>query len=285
MALSFQRQGIFGRRNPMDMPQAMPQETPQAMPIGVGQITKKPGFFGQGGAGRAIAGTIGDFLLQQSGMDPVYLPNILQQRDAEERARMAEQQRVQAREDKQWEWQNKPKDEPNPTEFERILAASGLPQDQQIQLMQDYARNRANPVQGVPYTDAQGNSGIQFIRPGQMQGGGAPQAPVGKLTPIGGQSGVPTGSFRSPPSRLKSGFMTSGRRTPEGNKLVGGHPNSGHLRGTDVDYDGADLNAVLREVQGLPGYQKAFIHDGHVHARGEWDVPYFGKNGTKGLKR
>ena len=100
MALSFQRQGIFGRRNPMDMPQAMPQETPQAMPIGVGQITKKPGFFGQGGAGRAIAGTIGDFLLQQSGMDPVYLPNILQQRDAEERARMAQQQRMQGREDK-----------------------------------------------------------------------------------------------------------------------------------------------------------------------------------------
>ena len=195
MALSFQRQGIFGRRNPMDMPQAMPQETPQAMPIGVGQITKKPGFFGQGGAGRAIAGTIGDFLLQQSGMDPVYLPNILQQRDAEERARMAQQQRMQGREDK---WQNKPKEAPNPTEFERILAASGLPQEQQIQLMQDYARNRANPVQGVPFTDGQGNSGIQFIRPGQMQGGQQQDLiPIGgTLPPKGGSGGNVTGGFR-----------------------------------------------------------------------------------------
>jgi hypothetical protein len=37
--------------------------------------------------------------------------------------------------------------------------------------MQDYVRNRANPVQGVPFTDPEGNSGIQFIRPGQMQAG------------------------------------------------------------------------------------------------------------------
>lgn len=85
--------------------------------------------------------------------------------------------------------------------------------------------------------------------------------------------------------RLNSGAMTSGRRTVEGNRAVGGVADSGHLRGTDVDYDGPDLNAVLREVRGLPGYEKGFIHKGHVHARGKWDVPYFGKNGTKGLKR
>jgi len=198
MALSFQRQGIFGRRNPMDIPQAMPQETPNAMPIGVGQITKKPGFFGQGGAGRAIAGTIGDFLLQQSGMDPVYLPNVLQQRDAEERARMFEQKRIAEREDKQWEWQNKPKETPQPTEYERIVRASGLPEPEQQKLLQDYARNRANPVQGVPFTDAQGNSGIQFIRPGQMQGAEVPTAPVGKLRPLGGSGGNVTGGFQRP---------------------------------------------------------------------------------------
>lgn len=80
--------------------------------------------------------------------------------------------------------------------------------------------------------------------------------------------------------------MTSGRRTVEGNRAVGGVPNSGHLRGTDVDYDGPDLNAVLAEVRTLPGFEKAFIHKGHVHTRGRgWNVPYFGTNGTKGLKR
>ena len=219
MALGFQRQGIFGRK-PMfpqndilsNGPYGTPgigdgfnqrmvdmesmNANPNAMPIGIKEMTAKPKFFGQGGVGRAIAGTIGDFLLQQSGMDPVYLPNVLQQRDAEERARMAQQQRMQKREDMQWEWQNKPKDAPNPTEFERMLAASGLPQEQQIQLMQDYVRNRANPVQGVPFTDEQGNTGIQFIRPNAVQ---QPQnlIPIGgTLPPKGGQSVAPTGGFR-----------------------------------------------------------------------------------------
>lgn len=131
MALGFQRQGIFGRKPmfPQDDilsngPYGTPgfgdgfnqrmfggedmeavNSNPNAMPIGVKEITKKPGFFGQGGVGRAIAGTIGDFLLQQSGMDPIYLPNVLQQRDAEERARMAQQQRMQEREDYAWKAQ------------------------------------------------------------------------------------------------------------------------------------------------------------------------------------
>jgi uncharacterized protein YcbK (DUF882 family) len=79
--------------------------------------------------------------------------------------------------------------------------------------------------------------------------------------------------------------MTSGRRTPEGNRLVGGVPNSKHLTGEAVDYDGADLNAVLAEVRQLPGLRRAFIHNGHVHAEGEWDAPYFGQRGTTGLRR
>lgn len=89
----------------------------------------------------------------------------------------------------------------------------------------------------------------------------------------------------APPTRLRSGFKTSGRRTPEGNRLVGGVPNSAHLSGRAIDYDGPDLNAVLSEVRGLPGHRKSFIHNGHVHAEGDWDVPYFGKRGTTGLGR
>lgn len=78
--------------------------------------------------------------------------------------------------------------------------------------------------------------------------------------------------------------MTSGRRTAEGNKLVGGVANSKHLTGEAVDYDGPDLGAVLRDVRGLPGHRRSFIHDGHVHAEGDWDVPYFGHRGTTGLR-
>lgn len=79
--------------------------------------------------------------------------------------------------------------------------------------------------------------------------------------------------------------MTSGRRTPEGNRIVGGVPNSGHLRGTDADYDGPDLNALLGEVRQLPGHRKSFIHRGHVHGSGDWSAPYFGARGTAGLRR
>lgn len=79
--------------------------------------------------------------------------------------------------------------------------------------------------------------------------------------------------------------MTSGRRTPEGNQAVGGVANSAHLTGNAVDYDGPDLGALLNEVmQTYPG-AKAFIHDGHVHVEDpRLKAPYFGKNGTKGLR-
>lgn len=197
MALSFQRQGIFGRRNPMDMPQAMPQETPQAMPIGVGQITKKPGFFGQGGAGRAIAGTIGDFLLQQSGMDPVYLPNILQQRDAEERARMFEQKRIAEREDKQWEWQNKPKEERAPYRWEAndgSLMEVG-PDGQPRQVYKD-------PTPKTTYISVDNGDGTKTVVPvvnGQIMGGGQrPQigAVIADPRKQGGQAASPPATFR-----------------------------------------------------------------------------------------
>lgn len=82
--------------------------------------------------------------------------------------------------------------------------------------------------------------------------------------------------------------MTSGRRTPEGNRRVGGVPNSRHLReiAGAVDYDGPDLRALIKEVRGLPGLRRAFIHDDHVHGEGDesWRVPYFGARGTYGLR-
>lgn len=79
--------------------------------------------------------------------------------------------------------------------------------------------------------------------------------------------------------------MTSGRRTAEGNRAVGGVPNSWHVTGNAVDYDGPDLSKVLAEVrERFPG-AKAFIHKGHVHAQDRRiRAPYYGKNGTRGLR-
>lgn len=193
MALGFQRQGIFGRRNPLEpaAPQAMPQ--PNAMPIGVDQITKKPGFFGKDSALWKVLGTLGDAF---SDGPPIYTQSILQQRDAEERARMAQQQRMQKREDMQWEWANKPKDA-NPYRWESndgSLMEIG-PDGQTRQVYKD-------PTPKTTYISVDNGDGTKTVVPvvnGQIMGGGQrPQ--VGAVIPDprkqGGQSGAPTGGFR-----------------------------------------------------------------------------------------
>lgn len=80
---------------------------------------KKPAFFGEGGAGRNIAGHIGDALLQYSGMRPIYGPNqqfarefsaaqAMENQKALARRSEALMDRAGKREDKKWEWENEP---------------------------------------------------------------------------------------------------------------------------------------------------------------------------------
>lgn len=83
----------------------------------------------------------------------------------------------------------------------------------------------------------------------------------------------------------KYGTITSGRRTVEGNRAVGGVPNSYHVTGDAFDLDGSDLGALLGEARSRYPKAKAFIHDGHVHVQQRGlGVPYYGRNGTKGLR-
>lgn len=214
MALGFQRQGIFGRKPmfPQDDilsngPYGTPgfgdgwmqrqsemepmNANPNAMPIGVKEITKKPGLFSKDSMLWKVLGTLGDAF---SDGPPIYTQSILQQRDAEERARMAQQQRMQKREDfifeKNYERQNPTPKEP--TAMERNFAYfQSLTPEQRAEFLkyQDFV----NPLGSI------GPDGRFYSRPRfNMPEATAPVTDEEweSASPIGGQSVTPTGGFR-----------------------------------------------------------------------------------------
>lgn len=150
---------------------------------------------GYGGAARAIAGYIGDALLQANRMQPIYAPTV--QRRQEREQQLADEQRRNAAQLDMWRQQQSWKQaNPDPRYFEAnngdqyVIGPDGQPQ-----------RIFADPSPKVSMTPVKNADGTTTLYPtvnGQVMTGQAaptPSAPVGKLIPYQGGAGSGPRSF------------------------------------------------------------------------------------------
>lgn len=161
------------------------------------QATAKPKFLQEGGMGRHIAGAIGDMLLQQAGMQPVYAPVMRDRQQAEaedvqwQRHREADNEDWQSRE--AWKLAN-----PDPAPMVRdAMAWQQMTPEQRAAYEAMKKAQEGDPIVNTSLPNGQFYSGPRSGLAQALAGGqAAPSAPVGRLTPIaGGAGGNASGGF------------------------------------------------------------------------------------------
>lgn len=152
--------------------------------------------------GQLIAGSIGDALQNWSGGRGTFLPGLQAQQEAQRQAAQYQQQRA----DQYSDWERKQQYEAaHPTAakddaFTSTLRNAGIdPTSPQARaLYMQRAQTLASPAPNFVSDGAGGGRWVQPPAPGMGMGG--PQAPVGKLTPLGG-GGAPSQGARTFPVR------------------------------------------------------------------------------------
>ncbi len=186
--------GMFGGKKPRpyDGPAAAPLAFENAAPIapmgampdltaGVAPVQqKKPGFFGQGGFGRYLAGAFGDSLAHNAGMGTPFMDamqqrakqdyedDLYKRRGADDWSKFVRQHDYEAAHPKP----------AAPTEFERILESGNYTPEERQQLLRQYAQQRAA---GDPIVQTNAD-GTKTLYPRAMLYGGQPN---GALPAIG----------------------------------------------------------------------------------------------------
>jgi len=188
MAMFSKGRGLFGAPLSADMgasPDAAPIQREATMPT-----YKKPS------TANLIIGTIGDTLSQIGGGRGNYLPGL------QARQQMAAEQATyqQRRADDYTDWERKQQyaaANPGPAKddtFTSTLRAAGI-DPASPQGMALYRQRAATLAAPAPNFVSDGAGGGRWVQPPAMGlGGGAPTAPIGKLTPLGAGGATPQGA-------------------------------------------------------------------------------------------
>ncbi len=170
-------------------------------PMGTPPQQQSGGLFKQGSKGQIIAGIIGDTLASLSGGAPVFTQSLMQQRQRDQDMQAQEAQwtrrREADREDKQWEWQNKPRED---DAFSAMMRSAGIDPASDAGkafYAQRLQKQVAEPDVITTLPNGQLYAGPRSGLAQALTGGIASVAkPVGKLTPIAGGPTPASGTFR-----------------------------------------------------------------------------------------